>query len=281
MKPTRIRAVLTILAFVALTGSGTGQQAQQALPALSDEEQEHFLLNAEVVKTRSVSTGITGTQRATLSDGKLTHDASIQTIDIYKPAFQSVRGTELNFRDSYKYNIAAYRLDRLLSLNMIPVSVERKVKGKTGAVTWWVDNVKMMEKQRYQNKVTVPDTLAWNDQMQQVRVFNELVYNTDANLGNLLITNDWQLRMIDFTRGFRTQKQLREPKNLTDCHLDRRFLNGLRALNEQTLTQKLGDVLRKNEIEALLARRDLILAYFEQQITQKGEQAVICDKPGH
>ena len=39
--------------------------------------------------------------------------------------FKSNRGTEFNFRDSWRYNVAAYRLDRLLELGMIPPSVER------------------------------------------------------------------------------------------------------------------------------------------------------------
>jgi hypothetical protein len=283
MRVCRKQSTLALLALLALSGSVAGQQAEtaQAPPQWSDAEKEKFLLTAKVIRTRGVSTGITGTQRATLSDGKQTHDASIQTVDISKPTFQTATGTELNFRDSYKYNIAAYRLDRLLALNMIPVSVQRTVKGTTGAVTWWVDNVKMMEKDRFQKKIDAPDPDDWNDQMYQVRVFNELVYNTDANLGNLLITEDWQLRMIDFSRAFRLYKELRDPKNLINCRLDRRLYDGLRVLNEESLTQRLRDVLRANEISGVLARRDRILAYFDEQISHRGAQSVICDKSGH
>ncbi|MEX2300287.1 MAG: hypothetical protein WD733_05090, partial [Bryobacterales bacterium] len=187
MGVSRKQSTLALLALLALSVSVAGQQAETepAPPQWSDAEKENFLLTAKVVRMRGVSTGITATQRATLSDGKHTHDASIQTVDISKPTFQTATGTELNFRDSYKYNIAAYRLDRILGLNMIPVSVQRTVKGKTGAVTWWVDNVKMMEKDRFQKKIVAPNPDDWNDQMYQVRAFNELVYNTDANLGNL------------------------------------------------------------------------------------------------
>ena len=99
--------------------------------ALTPEQKEEFLLNAKVVSSKGIGVGINNTRRATLSDGKLTHDAHVQTVDIRKQEFKTLRGTELNFRDSYKYNIAAYRLDRLLGLNMLPVSVERKVGGDT------------------------------------------------------------------------------------------------------------------------------------------------------
>jgi hypothetical protein len=278
-----MRSAFRFVAMLVLAGAVTAQepQAEQTRTALSDAEKEEFLRHADVLRIKGVSTGITGTKRATLSNGKLTHDASLQSVDIYKMSFQTARGTELHFRDSYKYNIAAYRLDRILALNMIPVSVERRMQGETSAVTWWIDDVKMMEKERFQKKITPPDSASWNDQMHQARIFNELVYNTDANLGNLLITSDWRLWLVDFSRAFRMQKDLRAPENLKNCKLDRRVYDGLRSLDQQTLQAKLGDVLRGPEIDGLLARRDRILEHFAQQIAQRGEQAVICDAPGH
>ncbi len=176
------------------------------LPELSRAEMENFLLTAEVVERRSLSVGITGSERATLTDGRLTHDAHIQTVDVWKLSYTTSQGTELNFRDSYTYNIAAYRLDKLLDLRMVPVSVERKVGGETAAVTWWVDDVLMMERDRFLKKIQPPELTSWNDQMYQVRAFNALVYNTDPNLGNVLITKDWKLWMVDFTRAFRLYK---------------------------------------------------------------------------
>ncbi len=238
-------------------------------------------MRAKVVKTKKVYTGATGTKRATLSDGSYTHDASIQSIDVSKASHATPRGMEVNFRDSYKYNIAAYRLDRLLDLHMIPVSVERKIKGKPAAVTWWVDDVKMMEKERYQEKIAPPNRALWNDQMFQARIFNELVYNTDANLGNLLITNDWKLVMIDFSRAFRRHKELMNPKNLVNCKMDRRFYDGMRELKEDVVTRLLADVLTEAEIGGLMARKDRIVSHFDGQIAQKGEIFVLCSLPGH
>lgn len=216
-----------------------------------------------------------------MSDGTLTHDASFQTINDAKPTFQTARGTELNFKDSYKYNIVAYRLDRLMNLNMIPVSVERRVGGNSGSMTWWVDDVQMMELNRYEKNITPPDQDAWNDQMYQARVFNELVYNTDANLGNILITNDWQIRLIDFSRGFRTHKQLRTPENLKNCVIDARFWNGMKGLTEEVLKKEMKDLLTGAEISGLLARRDLIVEHFNGLIASQGEKAAICSREGH
>ena len=266
--------------FVPLPCLGS-QSTTSNLSIWSDTEKESFLMRAKVMKMKKVHTGVTGTRRATLSDGSYTHDASIQSIDVSKTSHATAQGWEINFRDSYKYNIAAYRLDRLLNLQMIPVSVERKIKGKWASVTWWVDDVKMMASKRYQKKIAPPNRAKWNDQMFQVRIFNELVYNTDANLGNLLITNDWKLVMIDFSRGFRRHKDLLDPKNLLNCKLDRRFYDGMRELKEDAVKRLLADVLSKAEMEGLMARKDKIVTHFDGLIAQKGETPVLCSLPGH
>ena len=270
------RHLLAVL-FVLLLPRG---QLDAVMPVeLTRDEKEHFLLIARVIKTKSLSVGITSSQKATLTNGDFTHDAHVQTVDIRKPSYTTLQGTEINFRDSYRYNIAAYRLDKLLNLRIVPVSVERKVGGETAALTWWVDDVLMMERERFLKKIEPPDRASWNDQMYQVRVFNNLIYNTDPNLGNVLITSDWKLWAIDFARAFRLQTKLRDSKELT--RIDRRFYNGLRALNEDILLRELRPLLTRTETKALLARRDLIIEFLNRRVARLGEAAVICDRLGH
>ena len=140
-------------------------------------------------------------------DGR-SHDAHIQTVDLSKHKARVGRQTQLNFRDSYRFNVAAYRLDRLLGLCMVPVSVQRTVGGEKAAVTWWVDDVQMMEKERVKEGIKPPNAKEWMLQGYRRRVFNELVYNTDFNRGNLLITENWKVWLIDFTRAFRGSRSL-------------------------------------------------------------------------
>jgi hypothetical protein len=160
----------------------------------SEEEMRTFLLNAKVVSSRQVGKGIAGIHRLTLSDGKITHDAAFQSIDEYAPVKKFEGGrTELNFRDSYKYNIGAYELARLLGLSdMMPVTVPCKWEGKVGALSWWLP-VKMDEEERVQKHIEPPDREAWNRQICKMRVFGQLVHDTDRNLGNVLISEDWHL----------------------------------------------------------------------------------------
>src|SRR5713226_5043987 len=127
--------------------------AQEPAKQLSRAEQEEFLLSAKLGKRKTVGKGVTASERGTFSDGKLEHDVHLQSINEEKASFTSRLGTELNFKDSYKYNIAAYRLDQILGLNMTPVSVERKVGGKTSAVTWWVDDRLMDELERHNKNI--------------------------------------------------------------------------------------------------------------------------------
>ena len=242
---------------------------------LSQTEKEEFLRTAKVVRAKTLPDGITRASLATLSDGELTHDAQIQSINEFKQVFATSFGTELNFRDSYKYNIAAYRLARLLGLDMVPPSVERKIRGTRAAVTWWIDDYLMTEKDRFFKKVDPPNRDRWNRQMYVVRVFDQLIYNVDRNLGNLVITADWDLWMIDHTRSFRLHKRLKDEVNLVRC--DRMLLDALRKLDRATLTNELRPFLTKSEIEALLARRDRIVEIFDAKVAASGEANVLYD----
>jgi hypothetical protein len=243
-------------------------------PKLSCSEIEEFLHTAKIGAQRGIPVGVTAPKRATLDDGRLKHDAAIQTIDESKTTFTTQRGTELNFRDTWKFNLAGYELAKILELNMVPPYVERRVGGQAASLSWWVNDA-MMESERYRKKIEPPDVDSWNKQMYAVRVFHQLIYETDPNLTNLLITKDWQIWMIDFTRAFRMMKELKNPKELVKC--DRKLLASLRGLTKDVLQQKLGRWLNKSEIEGILARRDRIVKFFDDEVAKKGEAAMLYD----
>ena len=251
-----VRSVVSLVALLLLVQPTTAQQA------LTLEQQEAFLKSAKIVRTRSAGKGVTNTLRATLSDGVLTHDASIQTIDESMQVFQSKQGVEFNFKDSWRYNVAAYRLNRVLQMGRIPVSIERAHNGKSGAFTWWVDEVMMDESQRLKTKASVPDTDAWNRQMWHVRIFDQLIYNVDRNLGNLLIDKSWAIWMIDHSRAFRLIESVKSPKDLRK--IERGAFERLKALDAPSLKSAVGQYLTPEEQKRLLLRRDAIVKIFEQ-----------------
>lgn len=243
-------------------------------PQLTEDQMRQFLLTAKVIQSRRAKKGITNTSRLALSDGAITHDASFQSIDEHTLKFEGTDGTvQMNFVDSYKYNIAAYELAKLLGLaDMMPVTVMRKCMGKYGSLSWWLP-AKLDEGTRQQKKIEAPDHKAWAKQYNKMRVFEQLVYDTDRNKGNILYSEDWHLWMIDFSRAFRTFPDLHDAKLLTRC--DRQLFAALKRLDAAELSARTKQYLTGTEVKGVMARRDKIVALFEKLIAEKGEARVL------
>jgi hypothetical protein len=280
MRDARRLAVvmLATLLAVARPGLAQGAPASAPPPVLSPAEMEQFLLNGKIVATRKTKTGVTNAKRVTLSDGRLTHDAQVQDVDIALPLFEvGPKYTEVNFKDSYRYNIAGYRLAQLLGLDNVPMSVERKVDGKQVSMTWWVDGIVMDEGERKKKGTAGASPSRTAAQFHTLRVFDELIQNRDRNGGNILWAADGTLWMIDHTRAFRLGKDLLKAAELQRC--DRTLFSRMKDLTSASMVEVMGKVLTKGEIEALLARRDLIVRLFETKIAERGEAAVLFDLP--
>ncbi len=238
----------------------TARGSAQAI-ALTRAQQEEFLRTAKVTRTKEAKKGVTGTLMATLSDGTTTHQASIQTIDQSMMRFESSRGVELNFRDYWGYNVAAYRLAVMLGLDMIPPSVERRHGDKPAAFTWWVDDVMMDELGRVKSKTRPPDIIYWGAQNAVILVFDALIGNVDRNQGNMLIDKQWKVWMIDHSRAFRLAEKVKNLAVIRRC--ERTMFARLKALDAATLKAELDDYLTRYEMDALLERRDAIVAHIE------------------
>ena len=271
-----VRRRSMVLGVVLLTGLSRGlfaQAAPESTPSLTPEQMEAFLLKARVTSQRDAGGGVTLSKRATLTDGQITHDAHIQTVDVAQAVFEAGRNTELNFKDTYRYNIAGYRVAKLLGVTTVPMSVERAIDGKPAAVTWWVDDVKMDEKDRLKTKSMGPDPVKTTKQIQIMRIWDELIQNRDRNQGNILWTSDWTMWLIDHTRAFRLGKTLLKPEQLSRC--DRALLERLRKLTPEALADAVGSSLTRLEQEALLARRDLLVKHYDDRIARLGEPVVL------
>jgi len=94
--------------------------------------------------------------------------------------------------ESYKAEIAAYRLDRLLELHMVPPIVERELDGRTGAAVMWIENT------RGWNVKQPPrgPQPSWSLQISRMKMFDLLIANIDRNQGNLIYDADWHLFLI-------------------------------------------------------------------------------------
>ena len=285
-----LRRTQALAAAVALAGafvcSGAlvaAAHAQAVLPAAAEpataEQQEVFLAKANVVNAKQLGKGVTNPWRLTLERDGVRHDAAFQAVDRAKDEvnFKSGR-TERDFRDFYGYNIAAYRLARLLGYDdLVPATVERVWKGKRGALTWWV-NKKWDEDERQKAGVTPTDLASWERQMYLARAFTQLLDDRDRNLGNQLVTEDFRLWLIDFTRAFRYTPGVRNPTLLR--RIDRRFFDQLKAVSDDELRAAMGSWVERPAREALLARRAAMVKHFEALVAQRGDASqVFYDTP--
>ena len=249
-------------------------QTASAEPKLTEEEMTQFLLNAKVIDSRQEGKGVTKPFILTLSDGKITHDASFQSIDEYKDIMDWGDGTvELGFRDTYHYNLAAYELAKLIGLqDRLPVTVERKWRGKKGSLTWWIDDIKMDEDDRSSKGITPPDAAAWEKDIQTMSIFKELICESNRNRTNLLYDSKWRMYMVDFGRAFRRNRDI-NTQDLYRC--SRQMFERLRQLTEADLERATKPHLQKRDVKAVIARRDKIVAHYEKLIAQKGEREVL------
>jgi hypothetical protein len=274
------RAALTLLLIACSVPIPVVAQgpAASAPVTLTPAQMETFLLRAKIVRSRPIGTGVTGALRATLSDGALTHDAQIQYVNQTRPLFQAPGvAAELNFKDAYRYNIAGYRLAMLLGLDNVPMSVERRVDGKGAAVTWWIDDVMMDEKERLAKEVRGPDPERTAMQTHIMRVFDELISNRDRNMGNLVWTTDWKMWMIDHTRAFRLGDELQRPAAL--LRVERSLLENMRRLTAAEVARAVGSHLTRAEVGAVLERRDVIVKLFDAKIAERGEAPILFTLP--
>ncbi len=275
MDPFRRAPIFIVVAALSFATSSFAGQGKTTVPTLTSAEMEAFLLRAKITNKRDAGAGVTGSLRVTLTDGTITHDAHVQSVDIAKPVFEAGQHTEVNFKDTYRFNIAGYRLARLLEINTVPMSVERNVDGKSSAVTWWVDDVQMNEKERLSKKTMGPNPLRTSNQIQLMHIWDELIQNRDRNMGNIIWTTDWTMWLIDHTRAFRLGKDLMKPQDVTRC--DRGLLTRLKGLTDESIEKAVGDSLLKGERQAVLERRDRIVQIIEDRAKRLGENVVLFD----
>jgi hypothetical protein len=234
----------------------TQQGSAQTQPTC--DEIEAFMRKATLTVIKAPS--------ALMDDGRTQHRVFVHTKDESRAQFPD--------RDTWKANVAAYELARMLQVNIMPPYVETTVNGMPGSVSWGLDNVMMDDVQRTQQKLQAPDPEAWERQRHVVQVFDEMVYDGRAP-SDLLITKDWRLWIIGPSQAFRLIKTLQNPATLVRC--DRKLLARMRALDRDALKARLGKWLLEDEIDALDVRARAIVQIFDRQIAARGEAAVLFD----
>jgi hypothetical protein len=271
---------LLVFLLVAALGAGSGLLAQ-----LTEAEQaeygkwEEFLRTAEVVGQEQ----LTGAQAVT--------NPWILTLEKdgvrHKALWKDILGDRIHgFKETWKGEIAAYRLSRALGLHMVPATIEREYRGNRGSCQLWFDawnNMETVVKKDLRPPGIKALYNARNLCLQ--RAFDNLIYNVDRHQRNYLIMEDWRMILIDHSRSFATTKRARtdliyDEKNRESSKfimetLPRSFVDALRALTAESVREIVGDYLTDDEIAATLSRCDAIIAWIDKRVADVGEAKVL------
>lgn len=227
---------------------------------LSAEEIEAVLSEGEVKSMEDVGTGVTNPQRVTLEHEGIRLDAVFKTEATPTRAVGGLSKRRIvNLADRHDYELAAYRLDRLLGLGMVPPAVERHIGQRTGTLQYWVEDA-MNERQRRKRDVEPDPLCPLEKDYALLELFDRLIYNTDRTQENILYLPNWRVALIDHTRAFRTK--LGKPDAVRDVDLAEApgFAKRLAQLDRDALNEALAGVLDRRQIRALRNRRDAMLA---------------------
>lgn len=272
-----LRASLRGVASFAATGLvSTVLIAGARSPA--DFEIETCLSKAAILEKGEKLVGITSPDRLVIECGGERHRAVFKDVDEVRRGrtrFDSGR-SEINFTDSYRYERAAYLLDRRLGIHRVPVAVVRKVEGREGALVQWIENAST--EIEFGRRFSTQEIIDLADQKGTMHLFDALILNTDRRPENWLVGHeDLKLYLIDHSRAFRTQHELPEDFTRRPARLARGVYANLQDLDEATVTDLLGGLIDRVQIRAVLARRDLILRKISNDLEMHGADAILSD----
>jgi hypothetical protein len=256
-----LRRFITTLVVVA-TAATTSSRAGEALSAKTwvghGAEIERHLQSAEIVRMEAIGTGVTKPQRAHLAPA-----TPFESL-VWKPLAPGMRG---GYQESYKSEIAAYELDKLLMMNMVPPAVERRINGDAGAAIMWLDGTKSVK----ETGGKVPTGPQFGRPLRVMQMFDNLIGNADRNAGNILVDGANNVILIDHSRAFIAGDKLPWKFERVDSELWAKF----KTLTSQQLKTSLGQWLDDEAIRGMIERRDRMVREVDKLTAKKGAAAVV------
>ncbi len=273
-------AAFGILAFVLALAPRPASAQFRPEEIAQREAKEEFLLTAEIVRSEPIGEGVTKPWKLYLKKGAVED----------KAAWKNPSGEMHGFLEGWQYEIAAYRLDKLIGLNMVPPAVEREFQGKRGALVLWAENKYSLLKVVEDGIPFPAEAIDHTEKMKYLaRAWDCLIANEDRTQQNVLYTEDWRMILFDHSRAFRSTaqfaKQLMFGVNGIKLssqgtpflfrRLPRWFVERIEGLTFESVKAAVGDTLTRGEIEAILARRELLLKEIGAMVEKWGEGSVI------
>jgi hypothetical protein len=249
-----IISVPAMLAEVRFLGLG-----QDRLPFTTYEQVVDFLRTATVLSIAPVGAGVTGASKVVLDRNGVRAHAIFRDVCI-ETTHTLPTGTEIPFRDDCIFECAAYELSCLLDLNLVPPTVVRSIGERQGTLQIWIEGA-VSDSNRKQLRGPGVTEEKLEKKWAVMAIFDNLIYNDDRNRNNYLYGEKGRIWLIDHTRAFLTSRELPYPAAITQ--IDPKLLQKLKSLDSEEITERMRPFLRTAQIEALLARRDLLVEYLE------------------
>lgn len=200
---------------------------------------------------------------------KLTLEKEGRTVSgLWKPI---KRGPREETWESYQAEIAAYELDKMIGLYMVPPTLEKEIRGVKGSLQLWMEGCRLFR----DAKAESPGGAAWDRTMSRMKLFDNLISNGARSEKDFMVDPEWNVLLIDHSQAFLSTTALdSRPDQLPEL-FDRRLMDRLRSLQADMLSMRFGRLLLDPQVRAILARRDALLTLMEKAVAEKGESAVL------
>ncbi len=249
------------------------------LPFQTTDEAMTFLREAKMVTVEKRLGGVTAARKLVVEkDGVRVHAVFRSFERVYYNAEWDTGQVTSFLRDSYRNELAAFELSRLLGLDTVPPTVPWRMGRRAGSLQLWIENCQPGYNPKEKDRQP-PDPERWQKERDKMRAFDALIENVDRNLGNMLIDPAGRVWWIDHTRSFGRQRKIGEPDLIRRC--ERGFYERLKATEPRLIAERLAPYAERLEIEALLERRLKLLALIEERIASEGEAAVLFTLEDH
>jgi hypothetical protein len=217
---------------------------------------EDYIRTSPFTRVEEVPIGVTKPKRGYFAAGGPAASAAWKVLRPGRPN---------GYWESYKSEIAAYQLDRMLGMNMVPPAVEKHWKGQKGAAVLWLHPVRS-----WKTVEDLPKPESWSREAIRMKMFDNLIGNSDRNAGNFLVDEQWNLFLIDHSRAFVHDSKLPYAMGRVDKALWERMLE----LDEAGLTVQLGEWIDKPSIRAILKRREKMQQVIDNMLKTTNEAVV-------
>jgi len=227
-------------------------------------ELEEYLKTAEIMEVEfDKFDGRTAPWGVTLNDGVINRQAIFKYVNRPRPAL---------LPDSYQYEIAAYKMSKLLKFPVVPIVVEREIENTLGSLHLFLEGCISLNQQRKKGIEPI-DSQKFSNALSDLAVFENLVF-CERNPEDIYIQeSDWKIWRVDYSEAFAPIAELSSEAAITGC--SKELFQNLQSLEASEIKKVIGMHLNDEEIDALIQRKELVIDKIKKLAQEKDKDTVL------